>query len=83
MTTDDAEPATDTESETPTEPKNTNRQPHRVRLPGFIADDDIGLCDVITRTTSAAGIRPCGGCTRRAATLNQWVVFSGWSSPRR
>ncbi len=54
------------------------RQPYRVRLPGFITDEDVGLGDVIKRATSAVGIRPCGGCERRAAALNQWFVFSGW-----
>lgn len=53
------------------------RQPHRVRLPGFISDEDIGLGDVIKRATSAVGIKPCGGCEQRAAALNQWLTFSG------
>ena len=53
------------------------RAPHRVRLPGFISDEEVGLGDVIKRATAAAGIRPCGGCARRAAALNQWLVFSG------
>lgn len=53
------------------------RQPYRVRLPGFISDEEIGLGDVIKRATSAVGIRPCGGCEHRAATLNRWMVFSG------
>ena len=43
------------------------RQPYRVRLPGFISDEDIGLGDVIKRATSAIGIRPCGSCEQRAA----------------
>ena len=50
---------------------------HKVRLPGFIADDDeIGLGDVIKRTTSYLGIKPCGGCNRRAAALNRWMKFT-------
>jgi hypothetical protein len=53
------------------------RQPYQVHLPGFVSDQDIGLGDVVTRATSAFGIRPCGGCERRAATLNRWLVFSG------
>ena len=53
---------------------------YRVRLPGFITDEDIGLGDVIKRATSAVGIRPCGGCERRAAALNHRLVFSGWRS---
>jgi len=52
-------------------------RPFRIKLPGFVRDEDIGLGDVITKSTSAIGIRPCGGCGRRAAALNRWVVFSG------
>jgi hypothetical protein len=48
----------------------------RVRLPGFIADEDIGLGDAIQRATSYLGLRPCGGCKRRAAVLNRWLVFT-------
>jgi hypothetical protein len=55
----------------------SERQPYRVRLPVFISDEDIGLGDVIKRATSAIGIRPCGGCGRRAAALNRWVAVSG------
>jgi hypothetical protein len=51
--------------------------PHRVRLPGFIAETEVGLGDVIKRATSLAGIRPCGSCLQRAASLNHWMVFSG------
>jgi hypothetical protein len=50
--------------------------PRRVRLPGFITDEAVGLGDVIKRTTSYFGIQPCGGCERRAATLNRWMVFT-------
>jgi hypothetical protein len=50
---------------------------YRVRLPGFITDQEIGLGDLIKRATSTIGIKPCGGCTRRAAALNRWMVFSG------
>jgi hypothetical protein len=51
--------------------------PYKVRLPGFITDKEVGLGDVIKRATSAVGITPCGGCGRRAAALNRWMVFSG------
>jgi hypothetical protein len=53
------------------------RKLNPVRLPGFIIDKDLGLGDVIKRATYAVGIKPCGGCARRAATLNRWMVFSG------
>jgi hypothetical protein len=51
-------------------------EPPRVRLPGFIKGEDVGLGDVIKRATSSAGIRPCGGCAERAKRLNDWMVFS-------
>jgi hypothetical protein len=54
-------------------------QPYRVRLPGFVSDQEIGLGDVIKQATSAIGIQPCGGCDQRAAMLNRWLVFSPWS----
>jgi len=51
-------------------------QPHRVRLPGFLIDEEIGLGDAIKRVTYAMGIKPCGGCEKRAAALNRWMLFS-------
>jgi hypothetical protein len=53
------------------------RKPYRVRLPGFVSEEDVGLGDAIKRATSTVGIQPCGGCGRRAAALNRWMVFSG------
>jgi len=52
-------------------------QPYRVRLPGFIGDEEIGLGDVIKHATSTVGIRSCDDCAKRAAMLNRWLVFSG------
>lgn len=49
---------------------------HRVRLPGFLIEDEIGLGDAIKRVTYAMGIKPCGGCEKRAAALNQWMHFT-------
>jgi len=57
-------------------PEKSKYRPHQVRLPGFITDEDVGLGDVIKRATSYMGIRPCGGCQRRAAALNRWMVFT-------
>ena len=51
-------------------------QPYRARLPGFVSDKEIGLGDVIKRVTSTFGIRPCGGCERRAAALNRRLVLT-------
>jgi hypothetical protein len=55
----------------------SERQPYRVRLPGFVSDEEVGLGDVIKRATYAMGIKPCGGCESRAAALNRWMVFTG------
>lgn len=48
---------------------------YRVRLPGFILHEDVGLGTIVKRVTSAFGVRPCGGCEQRAAALNRWLVF--------
>jgi len=53
-----------------------SRPPHRIRLPGFVTDEDIGLGDAIKRVTYALGIRPCDGCERRAAALNRRFVLT-------
>ena len=52
--------------------------PLRVRLPGFIANEEIGLGDVIKRATSYVGVLPCRGCEGRAVTLNRRVVLTPW-----
>jgi hypothetical protein len=49
---------------------------YRVRLPGFIKDEEIGLGDVIKGITYKIGIKPCSGCEKRAATLNQRIRFT-------
>lgn len=46
---------------------------HQVRLPGFLVQRETGLGDAVSRATAIARIRPCGGCRRRAATLNGWL----------
>ncbi|MDN5836173.1 MAG: hypothetical protein L0H12_02345 [Nitrosospira sp.] len=60
-------------------PRKGDNPPHRVHLPRFISDEEIGLGDAIKQTTSYFGIPACGGCERRAARLNRWLVFA----PRR
>ena len=49
---------------------------HQLRLPTFIADEPVGLGDLVTKTTSYLGIRPCSGCDRRRAALNRWMSFN-------
>jgi hypothetical protein len=62
------------------ETKHTDQtsRPRKIRLPGFIPDEEVGLGDVIKRATSTLGIKPCGPCNERAARLNQRVVFAPW-----
>jgi hypothetical protein len=57
-------------------PKKKARPAHRVRLPGFLIEEEIGLGDLIKKATYAMGITPCGGCEKRAAALNRWMTFS-------
>lgn len=58
--------------------ENDSRRPsRRMRLPGFISEQEVGLGDVIKRATYAMGIKPCGGCERRATALNRWLTFTG------
>ena len=52
-------------------------KPSRIRLPGFVADEPVGLGDVVKKATSVVGIAPCGGCTQRAAWLNSRFVIVG------
>jgi hypothetical protein len=69
----DAMAERETKSECVETPK---REPYVVRLPGFLVEDTIGLGDVIKRATYSLGISACGGCERRAVTLNRWAAFS-------
>lgn len=52
-------------------------KPFTVRLPGFVSDHAIGLGDVVTRVATRVGFTACGGCTQRAAQMNQWISFTG------
>jgi hypothetical protein len=55
--------------------EKAEREPRRVRLPGFIIEEETGLGDAVKRITYAMGIKPCGGCERRASALNRWMKF--------
>jgi hypothetical protein len=57
------------------QPNEARNQLHRVRLPGFLIEEEIGLGDAIKRVTYALGIRPCSGCEKRAAALNRFMSF--------
>jgi hypothetical protein len=59
------------------ETETNGGKPLQIRLPGFIAEEDIGLGDVVKRVTYSLGIKACGGCEQRAATLNRWISFTG------
>jgi hypothetical protein len=66
--------AMQTEHQTPN--GDAKSRPYKVRLPGFISDEEIGLGDAVKRVTYAMGIEACGGCERRAAAMNKWMVFT-------
>jgi len=57
-------------------PTSSGEAAVRVRLPGFVRDEEIGLGDVVKRMTYAFGIKPCGGCEARTAALNRWMAFT-------
>jgi hypothetical protein len=50
--------------------------PFRVRLPGFVGDEDLDLGELVSRVAATAGLRPCGGCAGRREALDRWVVLS-------
>lgn len=54
---------------------NKKSVPYRVRLPGFVSGQEIGLGDTVKRLTRTLGLKPCSGCEKRAAALNRWVVL--------
>lgn len=48
-------------------------RPLSVPVPGL--KGNVGLGDVVKKVTATFGVRTCGGCARRAATLNRMVVL--------
>jgi hypothetical protein len=54
-------------------PKISEIPRRKARLPGFITDEEIGLGELVKRATYFIGIKPCGGCEKRAAALNRWM----------
>jgi hypothetical protein len=67
---------TNVETNNDTKAKPAERLAHRVRLPGFLIEEEIGFGDAIKRVTYAMGITPCAGCEKRAVALNRWLHFS-------
>lgn len=56
---------------------DTPRRTRNVRLPIFVSEEPVGLGDAIKHATSAIGIKTCGGCAQRAASLNRRLTFTG------
>jgi hypothetical protein len=56
--------------------EGTTSQPFRVRIPGLVVDEEIGLGDVMKQVSYRIGIKPCGEFEKRAVALNRWIVFS-------
>ena len=61
------------ESEQKGEPAQVQPARHKVRLPGFLNEESIGLGDLVKKATYSVGIKPCGGCEKRAAAMNRWM----------
>jgi len=53
-----------------------HRAKFSMQLPRFVADEPVGLGQVVKRVTSSLGVRPCGACERRAARLDQLLRFT-------
>lgn len=66
----------DESTTTQNQPQKREVPTHRVRLPGFLVEEEIGLGDAIKRVSYAMGVKPCVGCEQRAAALNRWMTFS-------
>jgi len=59
--------------------QETEQQPYRIRLPGLVGDEEIGLGDLIKGALQALRLEraaPCRRCGKRAAALNRWIVFT-------
>lgn len=50
--------------------------PKKIQLP-ISMEEEVGLGDLVKRFTTFVGVKPCGGCQKRAQWLNQRAVFSG------
>lgn len=59
----------------PERPTSKEHKPYRIRLPGFVREEEIGAGTALRYVTARFGIRPCGGCERRAAALDRQLVF--------
>ena len=57
-------------------PRQGGRKPYRVRLPGFVSEEDVGLGDAIKRATSTVGISLAA-----AADAGLRRSTAGWFSP--
>lgn len=55
--------------------KKTLRIPLPIKL-----ETEKGLGDVVKAITTYVGIKPCGGCQKRAEALNRAVVFRAGKS---
>ena len=56
--------------------KQETSRPRRISLP-IPLEGEIGLGDMLSRMTSAVGIKPCGGCKERAQKMNNQIIFQG------
>jgi len=55
-------------------------KPRRIHVPSLSEGAEIGLGELLKRTTTWLGIQPCDRCNRRARRLNGLLVFGGSKS---
>jgi hypothetical protein len=53
-----------------------------IRIPAPV-QKPVGLGDMLKGVTRRFGFDPCGGCERRAITLNRWVTFAPYHGIKR
>ena len=58
-------------------PAGSRQARFSIGVPGMTAGQSIGLGSVLKTMTSAVGVRPCSGCSERAARLDRFVEFRG------
>ncbi len=53
-----------------------------LKVPLPLLRRDIGLGGFVKKGLSAVGVKPCGGCGKRAAALDKAVTFKGKENGR-
>jgi hypothetical protein len=52
-----------------------SRIPRPIRIPVPGLRTGVGLGQAVKKVTTSLGVRPCGGCEKRAAAMDRRVMF--------